>query len=119
MGAKGLKICEHVAKSIETRYKKQLRKRNRSYSRLLKTWNKYKNKNKGLMICEKIAAATRVKASVCEAKSEGLNKQLDACKGAEGMLKKEGVSMAAIKKMSKKELLKRITIRRKQVATCR
>merc|ERR1719421_2629929 len=27
--AKGLKICEHVAKSIETRYKKQLRKRNR------------------------------------------------------------------------------------------
>merc|ERR1712054_184065 len=52
--AKGLKICEHVAKSIETRYKGQLRKRNRSYSRLLKTWNKYKNKNKGLMICEKI-----------------------------------------------------------------
>merc|ERR1711970_1634071 len=29
--AKGLKICEHVAKSIETRYKGQLRKRNRSY----------------------------------------------------------------------------------------
>merc|ERR1712057_137749 len=69
--AKGLKICEHVAKSIETRYKTQLRKRNRSYARLLRTWNKYKNKNKGLMVCEKIAAATRVKASVCEAKLEG------------------------------------------------
>merc|ERR1712054_381995 len=117
--AKGLKICEHVAKSIETRYKTQLRKRNRSYSRLLKTWNKYKNKNKGLMICEKIAAATRVKASVCEAKAEGLKKQLAACTGAEDMLKKEGVSLAALKKMSKKELLKRITIRRKQVASCR
>merc|ERR1712164_112908 len=74
--AKGLKICEHVAKSIETRYKTQLRKRNRSYARLLKTWNKYKNKNKGLMICEKIAAATRVKASVCEAKLAGSKKQL-------------------------------------------
>merc|ERR1712139_736235 len=70
--AKGLKICEHVAKSIENRYKKQLRKRNRAYARLLKTWNKYKNKNKGLMICERIAAQTRVKASVCEAKSDGL-----------------------------------------------
>merc|ERR1711977_330667 len=69
--AKGLKICEHVAKSIENRYKKQLRKRNRSYSRLLATWNKYKSKNKGLMICERIAAATRVKASVCAAKLEG------------------------------------------------
>merc|ERR1712070_633717 len=45
--------------------------------------------------------------------------QLAACTGAEDMLKKEGVSMAAMKKMSKKELLKRITIRRKQVATCR
>merc|ERR1711975_51741 len=89
--AKGLKICEHVAKSIETRYKTQLRKRNRSYARLLKTWNKYKNKNKGLMICEKIAAATRVKASVCEAKLEG----------------------------SKKQLLKRLKVRRRQIATCR
>merc|ERR1711937_698912 len=117
--AKGLKICEHVAKSIETRYKTQLRKRNRSYARLLKTWNKYKNKNKGLMICEKIAAATRVKASVCEAKLEGSKKQLVACMGAENMLKKEGVSMAALKKMSKKELLKRIKVRRKQVASCR
>merc|ERR1711985_17839 len=103
--AKGLKICEHVAKSIETRYKGQLRKRNRSYSRLLKTWNKYKNKNKGLQICEKIAAATRVKASVCEAKLECSKKQLAACIGAEEMLKKE--------------LLKRIKIRRRQVATCR
>merc|ERR1712216_1121241 len=103
--AKGLKICEHVAKSIETRYKTQLRKRNRSYARLLKTWNKYKNKNKGLMICEKIAAATRVKASVCEAKLAGSKKQLAACIGAEDMLKKE--------------LLKRIKIRRRQVATCR
>merc|ERR1712139_74527 len=117
--AKGLKICEHVAKSIETRYKTQLRKRNRSYARLLKTWNKYKDKNKGLMICEKIAAATRVKASVCEAKLAGSKKQLAACIGAEDMLKKEGVSLAALKKMSKKELLKRIKIRRRQVATCR
>merc|ERR1711975_124706 len=117
--AKGLKICEHVAKSIETRYKTQLRKRNRSYARLLRTWNKYKNKNKGLMICEKIAAATRVKASVCDAKLEGAKKQLVACMGAENMLKKEGVSMAALKKMSKKELLKRIKVRRRQVAACR
>merc|ERR1711988_711617 len=117
--AKGLKICEHVAKSIETRYKKQLRKRNRSYSRLLKTWNKYKNKNKGLQICEKIAAATRVKASVCEAKLEGSKKQLAACIGAENLLKKEGVSLAALKKMTKKQLLKRLKVRRRQVATCR
>merc|ERR1712178_403214 len=80
---------------------------------------KYKNKNKGLMICEKIAAATRVKASVCEAKLAGSKKQLAACIGAEEMLKKEGVSLAALKKMSKKELLKRIKIRRRQVATCR
>merc|ERR1712134_115435 len=35
------------------------------------------------------------------------------------MLKKEGVSLAALKKISKKELLKRIKIRRRQVATCR
>merc|ERR1712010_242965 len=76
-------------------------------------------KNKGLMICEKIAAATRVKASVCEAKLAGSKKQLAACIGAEDMLKKEGVSLAALKKMSKKELLKRIKIRRRQVATCR
>merc|ERR1711937_889538 len=117
--AKGLKICEHVAKSIETRYKKQLRKRNRSYSRLLATWNKYKSKNKGLMICEKIAAATRVKSSVCEAKLAGTKKQLVACIGAENMLKKEGVSMAALRKMTKTELLKRVETRRKQVATCR
>merc|ERR1712196_12842 len=114
--AKGLKICEHVAKSIETRHKTQLRKRNRSYARLLKTWNKYKNKNKGPMICEKIAAATRVKASVCEAKLAGSKKQLAACIGAEEMLKKEGISLAALKKMSKKELLKRIKVRRRQVA---
>merc|ERR1711977_28008 len=117
--AKGLKICEHVAKSIETRYKTQLRKRNRAYARLLKTWNRYKNKNKGLHICEKIAAATRVKASVCAAKLEGSKKQLAACIGAEAMLKKEGVSLAALKKMSKKELLKRIQVRRRQVAACR
>merc|ERR1711966_100679 len=116
---KGLKICEHVAKSIEERYKTQLRKRNRSYATLLATWNKYKNKNKGLMICEKIAAATRVKASVCEAKLAGSKKQLVACMGAEEMLKKEGVSLAALKKMSKKELLKRIQIRRRQIAACR
>merc|ERR1719316_992402 len=117
--AKGLKICEHVAKSIETRYKTQLRKRNRAYARLLKTWNKYKNKNKGLMVCEKIAAATRVKSSVCEAKLAGTKKQLVACIGAENMLKKEGVSMAALKKMNKIELMKRVETRRKQVATCR
>merc|ERR1711906_30084 len=117
--AKGLKICEHVAKSIETRYKKQLRKRNRSYSRLLKTWNKYKNKNKGLQICEKIAAATRVKASVCEAKLQGSKKQLAACIGAEELPKHEGTSLAALKKMTKKQLLKRIRVRRKQVATLR
>merc|ERR1719478_1844021 len=116
---KGLKICEHVAKSIEERYKTQLRKRNRSYATLLATWNKYKNKNKGLMICEKIAAATRVKSSVCEAKLAGTKKQLVACIGAENMLKKEGVSMAALKKMNKTELMKRIETRRKQVATCR
>merc|ERR1719316_1223221 len=116
---KGLKICEHVAKSIEERYKTQLRKRNRSYATLLATWNKYKNKNKGLMICEKIAAATRVKSSVCEAKLAGTKKQLVACIGAENMLKKEGVSMAALRKMTKKELLKRVETRRKQVATCR
>merc|ERR1711918_256925 len=106
------------AKSIETRYKKQLYKRNRSYSRLHATWNKYKSKNKGLMICEKIAAATRVKASVCEAKMAGTKKQLVAGMGAENMLKKEGVSMAALKKMSKKELLERVKVRRKQVAAC-
>merc|ERR1711981_1004560 len=117
--AKGLKICEHVAKSIENRYKKQLRKRNRAYARLLKTWNKYKNKNKGLMICERIAAQTRVKASVCEAKLQGAKKQLAACIGAEEMLKKEGVSLASLKRMSKKELLKRIQIRRRQIAACR
>merc|ERR1711937_325643 len=117
--AKGLKICEHVAKPIETRYKTQLRKRNRSYSRLLATWNKYKSKNKGLMICEKIAAATRVKSSVCEAKLAGTKEQLVACIGAENMLKKEGVSMAALRKMTKTELLKRVETRRKQVATCR
>merc|ERR1719171_1571199 len=35
------------------------------------------------------------------------------------MLKKEGVSMAALKKMNKVELMKRIETRRKQVATCR
>merc|ERR1719316_908049 len=116
---KGLKICEHVAKSIEERYKTQLRKRNRSYATLLATWNKYKNKNKGLMICEKIAAATRVKSSVCEAKLAGSKKQLAACIGAENMLKKEGVSMAALRKMTKKELLKRLKVRRRQVATCR
>merc|ERR1711881_328906 len=115
--AKGLKICEHVAKSIEERYKSQLRKRNRSYSRLLATWNKYKNKNKGLMICEEIAAATRVKSSVCEAKLAGAKKQLVACVGAENMLKKEGVSMAALRKMTKTELLKRVETRREQVAS--
>merc|ERR1712134_137514 len=117
--AKGLKICEHVAKSIETRYKTQLRKRNRSYARLLKTWNQYKAKNKGLKICEKIAAKQRVSASVCNAKLSGMKKELTACMGAEQMLKQEGASLAQLKKMSKKELLKRIKISRRQVAVCR
>merc|ERR1719498_1774900 len=71
------------------------------------------------MICEKIAAATRVKSSVCEAKLAGTKKQLVACIGAENMLKKEGVSMSALRKMTKTELLKRVETRRKQVATCR
>merc|ERR1711927_22040 len=78
-----------------------------------------KSMAKGLKICEHIAAATRVKASVCAAKLEGAKKQLAACIGAEEMLKKEGVSLAALKKMSKKELLKRIQIRRRQIAACR
>merc|ERR1712167_163251 len=78
-----------------------------------------KSMAKGLMICEKIAAATRVKSSVCEAKLAGTKKQLVACIGAENMLKKEGVSMAALRKMTKTELLKRVETRRKQVATCR
>merc|ERR1712057_113782 len=51
---KGLKICEHVAKRIEDKYKSQLEKRNTAYNDLLKTWNTYKSKNKGLKICEKI-----------------------------------------------------------------
>merc|ERR1712072_256309 len=34
-------------------------------------------------------------------------------------LKKEGVSLASLKRMSKKELLKRIQIRRRQIAACR
>merc|ERR1711998_649351 len=108
------KLSSAQAKSMA-----KLLKRNRSYSRLLATWNKYKSKNKGLMICEKIAAATRVKSSVCEAKLAGTKKQLVACIGAENMLKKEGVSMAALRKMTKTELLKRVETRRKQVATCR
>merc|ERR1719271_1664322 len=117
--AKGLKICEHVAKRIEDKYKSQLEKRNTAYNSLLKTWNTYKSKNKGLKICEKIAAATRVKWHVCEAKLAGSKKQLTACIGAEALLKKEGVSMAALSKMSKKQLLKRLEVRRRQVATCR
>merc|ERR1711937_174074 len=117
--AKGLKICEHVAKKIENKYKGQLEKRNTAYNDLLKTWNTYKSKNKGLKICEKIAAKQRVKSSVCEAKLAGTKKQLVACIGAENMLKKEGVSMAALRKMTKQELLKRVETRRKQVATCR
>merc|ERR1711998_346476 len=117
--AKGLKICEHVAKKIENKYKGQLEKRNTAYNSLLKTWNQYKAKNKGLKICEKIAADNKVKASVCEAKLQGSKKQLAACIGAEQLLKKEGVSMAALSKMSKKQLLKRLEVRRRQVATCR
>merc|ERR1712091_479320 len=55
---KGLKICEHVAKRIEDKYKSQLEK----------------SKNKGLKICEKIAAKQRVSASVCNAKLSGMKK---------------------------------------------
>merc|ERR1712166_1344851 len=40
--AKGLKICEHVAKGIEGKYKSQLQRRNTAYNALLKTWNTYK-----------------------------------------------------------------------------
>merc|ERR1711871_634221 len=69
---KGLKICEHVAKRIEDKYKSQLEKRNTAYNSLLKTWNTYKSKNKGLKICEKIAAKQRVSASVCKAKLSGM-----------------------------------------------
>merc|ERR1712188_231328 len=68
---KGLKICEHVAKRIEDKYKSQLEKRNTAYNSLLKTWNTYKSKNKGLKIREKIAASQRVAASVCQAKLVG------------------------------------------------
>merc|ERR1711907_590156 len=81
-------LMKHMA-TAEAKFQKEhallktneekLRKSNRSYSRLLATWNKYKSKNKGLMICEKIAAATRVKSSVCEAKLAGTKKQLVAC----------------------------------------
>merc|ERR1712070_1341349 len=87
---KGLKICEHVAKRIEDKYKSQLEKRNTAYNDLLKTWNTYKSKNKGLKICEKIAAKQRVSASVCNAKLSGMKKELTACMGAEQMLKQEG-----------------------------
>merc|ERR1711966_228910 len=97
---KGLKICEHVAKGIEGKYKSQLQRRNTAYNALLKTWNTYKNKNKGLKICEKIAASQRVAASVCEAKLVGTKKELAACMGAENMLKQEGASLAQLKKMS-------------------
>merc|ERR1711937_82742 len=103
---KGLKVCEHVAKRIEDKYKSQLEKRNTAYNDLLKTWNTYKSKNKGLKICEKIAAKQRVSASVCNAKLVGLKKELTACMGAEQMLKQEGASLAQLKKLSHEKLEK-------------
>merc|ERR1712086_1070423 len=117
--AKGLKICEHVAKGIEGKYKSQLQRRNTAYNALLKTWNTYKNKNKGLKICEKIAASQRVAASVCEAKLVGTKKELAACMGAENMLKQEGASLAQLKKMSHDKMVKQVQIHRKEVAVCR
>jgi len=116
---KGLKICEHVAKKIETKYKSQLEKRNTAYNSLLKTWNQYKSKNKGLKMCEKIAASQRIAASVCQAKLVGTKKELAACMGAEQMLKQEGASLAQLKKMSHKKLQKQVEIHRKEVAVCR
>merc|ERR1711957_146513 len=117
--AKGLKICEHVAKGIEGKYKSRLQRRNTAYNALLKTWNTYKNKNKGLKICEKIAASQRVAASVCEAKLVGTKKELAACMGAENMLKQEGASLAQLKKMSHDKMVKQVQIHRKEVAVCR
>merc|ERR1719446_2017291 len=117
--AKGLKICEHVAKKIENKYKGQLEKRNTAYNPLLKTWNTYKSKNKGLKICEKIAAKQRVSASVCNAKLSGMKKELTACMGAEQMLKQEGASLAQLKKMSHEKLEKQVDAHRKEVAVCR
>jgi hypothetical protein len=116
---KGLKICEHVAKRIENKYKSELEKRNTAYNSLLKTWNTYKSKNKGLKICEKIAAQQRVAASVCQAKQAGIQKELTACMGAEQMLKQEGASLAQLKKMSHEKLEKQVAAHRKEVAVCR
>merc|ERR1712166_1679650 len=81
--------------------------------------NTYKNKNKGLKICEKIAASQRVAASVCEAKLVGTKKELPACMGAENMLKQEGASLAQLKKMSHDKMVKQVQIHRKEVAVCR
>merc|ERR1712022_27833 len=116
--AKGLKICEHVAKKIEDKYKSQLQKRNTAYNSLLKTWNTYKSKNKGLKMCEKIAASQRIAASVCQAKLVGTKKELTACMGAEQMLEQEGASLAQLKKMSASKLQKQITAHRKELAVC-
>merc|ERR1740133_762546 len=104
---------------IEGKYKSQLQRRNTAYNALLKTWNTYKNKNKGLKICEKIAASQRVAASVCEAKLVGTKKELAACMGAENMLKQEGASLAQLKKMSHDKMVKQVQIHRKEVAVCR
>merc|ERR1711959_449426 len=75
--------------------------------------------NKGLKICEKIAAEQRVAASVCKAKQSGIQKELTACMGAEQMLKQEGASLAQLKKMSHDKLAKQIEAHRKEVAVCR
>merc|ERR1711998_126612 len=115
----GLKICEHVAKRIEDKYKSQLEKRNTAYNDLLKTWNTYKSKNKGLKICEKIAAKQRVSASVCNAKLSGMKKELTACMGAEQMLKQEGASLAQLKKMSHEKLEKQVNAHLVECARCK
>merc|ERR1711959_862552 len=75
--------------------------------------------NKGLKICEKIAAKQRVSASVCNAKLSGMKKELTACMGAEQMLKQEGASLAQLKKMSHEKLEKQVDAHRKEVAVCR
>merc|ERR1711937_767521 len=110
--------CRKMLK-IDEKYKSQLEKRNTAYNDLLKTWNTYKSKNKGLKICEKIAAKQRVSASVCNAKLSGMKKELTACMGAEQMLKQEGASLAQLKKMSHEKLEKQVDAHRKEVAVCR
>jgi len=116
--ANGLKICEHVAKSIEDKYKIQLQERNRAYANLLKTWNEYKDKNKGLEVCEKISANLKIQGSVCEANLKGSQEQLTVCTNAEKDLKTQSVRVVATKQKSEEELVKHLESRGKQVAQC-